>query len=305
MSLDKYRRPRMIILHPNSSARDAACAMADNHIGSVLVTDDHELVGVVTDRDIVIDVVAEDIDGSTTTLRDIMSDELCCVDIHDKVHDVVNVMRQHACRRVPIMADGRCVGIVTLDDLILEDAITLKEARSIIKAQLEVAARFKPEGVTHPQNPAQPVDDRRSKARRRQEARAENTYNRLLSTVEKKTGLGSRDNAEQALRIVMSNVCRRLQPTEAEHLIAQLPTKLAVTLDRPYEGADRSVTTYTIQSELQQALHLIPDEASDILYAVCEVIADSVSLGEIESVQAELPAAMKDMFPTMVFRRAS
>lgn len=305
MSLDKYRRPRMVILHSKSSARDAACAMADNHIGSVLVMDDHEIVGIVTDRDIALDVVAAELDGPTTTLRDIMSDELGCVDIDDNVSDVLNTMRKHGCRRVPVLADGRPAGIVTLDDLILEDAITMTDARSIITAQLEVAARFKAEGATHPQNPARPVDDRRTRAKRRRAARAENTYNRLLGAVEGKTGLESREHAEQALRIVLSNVCRRLVPTEAEHLVAQLPSKLALTLDRPYDGPDRSVTTDSIQSDLRQALHLIPDKAEDIMYSICDVIADSVSLGEIESVRAELPAAMKDLFPATVFRRAS
>jgi len=305
MSLDKYRRPRMIILHPNSNARDAACAMADNHIGSVLVTDEQQVVGIVTDRDIALDVVAAELDAPLTTVRDIMSDEIGCVNVDDHVHDVLNTMRQHACRRVPILEDGRPVGIVTLDDLILEDAITLDEARSVITAQLEVAARFKAEGTTHPQNPARPGDDRRSRARRRREARADNTYNRLLVTVERKTGLESRDHAEQALRIVLSNVCRRLVPTEAEHLVAQLPSKLALTLDRPYQGPDRSVTTEAIQSDLRHALHLIPDEAADVLYAVCDVIADSVSAGEIESVRAELPTTMKDLFPSTTFRRAS
>lgn len=305
MSLDKYRRPRLIILHPQSSAREAARAMADNHIGAVLVTDDHELVGIVTDRDIALDVVAAELDAPRTTVRDVMSDEIACVDINDNVSDVLDLMRSYACRRVPVVDAGRPVGIITLDDLLLEDAITMDEARSVIAAQLEVAARFKAQGETHPSTPARPPQQaRRSRAEQRRAARAENTYGRLLSAVERHTGLQTRDEAERALRIVLSNVCRRLTPSNAEHLVAQLPSKLALTLDRPYEGPDRTITTDTIQADLRQALHLIPDEASDILYSVCDVIADSVSLGEIESVRAELPNAMKDMFPAMAFRRA-
>jgi len=304
MSLEKYRRPRLIILHPRSSAREAARSMADNHIGSVLVIDDHELVGIVTDRDIALDVVAAELDPHTTTVRDVMSDEIACVDIEDELGDVLDTMRRHGCRRVPVMELGRPVGIITLDDLILEDAIRLDDARSIIAAQLEVAARFKAEGETSPSAPARAPEDRRSRASRRRAARAENTYGRLLRAVERQTGLDSRDRAEQALRLVLSNVCRRLTPNEAEHLVAQLPSKLELTLERPYEGPDRSITTDTIQYDLRQTLHLIPDEAADILYSVCDVIADSVSAGEIESVRAELPATMKDLFPSMPFRRA-
>jgi CBS domain-containing protein/uncharacterized protein (DUF2267 family) len=304
MSLENYRRPRLVILHPRSSAREAARAMADHHIGSVLVTEHHKLVGIVTDRDIALDIVAAELDPHTTTLRDVMSDDIVCVDIDDDVKDVVNTMRQRGCRRVPVLSEGRPVGIITLDDLILDGAISREDARSVIAAQLEVAARFKAAGETHPMVSPRGDTDLRSRARRRREARAENTYNRLLGTVERQTGFDSRDQAEQALRLVLSNVCRRLTPGEAQHLVAQLPSKLAITLDRPYEGPDKSITTESIMDELRHKLHLIPDHAADILYAVCDVIADSVSAGEIESVRAELPSAMKDLFPTMPFRRA-
>jgi len=304
MSLESYRRPRLVILHPRASTREAARAMADNHIGAVLVTENHKLIGIVTDRDVALDVVAGELDPHTTTLRDVMSDEVASVDIDDNIKDVLDIMRKHACRRVPVLSDERVVGLVTLDDLLIDGAVSLDEVRSVVCAQLEVAARFKAEGQTHPMVPARPDIDTRSRATRRREARAENTYNRLLAAVERQTALDSRDKSEQALRIVLSNVCRRLTPGEAQHLVAQLPSKLAITLDRPYEGPDKSITTETIQSDLRHSLHLIPDHAADILYAVCDVIADSVSAGEIESVRAELPTAMKDMFPTMPLRRA-
>ncbi|HRI67253.1 MAG TPA: CBS domain-containing protein [Polyangium sp.] len=305
MSLENYRRPRLVVLQPHASAREAACAMADNHIGAVLVADDHALVGIVTDRDIALDVVAAQLDPATTSIRDVMSDELAGVDINDDVREVLETMRRHACRRVPVLDAGRVVGIVTLDDLLLEKAVSVDEARAIILAQLEVAARFKAEGQTHPSTPARPPEDRRSRARKRHDARAENTHRRLLGAVERRAGLESPEAAEHALKIVLSNVCRRLMPNEAEHLVAQLPSKLGLMLDCPYEGPDRTITADTIQVDLRQTLHLTSDEAADVLYAVCDVIAESVSVGEIESVRAELPNAMKDLFPAMAFRRAS
>ncbi len=304
MSLDRYRRPRLIVLHTRSSAHEAARAMADNHIGAVLVAENQQLVGIVTDRDLALDVVAAGLDPQATTLRDVMSDELACVDIDDTVSTVLNVMLRNGCRRVPVVSNGKPIGIITLDDLILERAIGLDDAHSIITAQLEVASRFKPEGQTHPTLPAQPVVNTRARAQHRRAARAENTYGRLLNAVERQTGLDTRERAEQALRLVLSNICRRLTPDEAKHLVAQLPSKLAISLDRPYEGPNKSITTDTIQGELRQTLHLVPDSAADLLYAICDVIADSVSAGEIESVRAELPSAMKDLFPAMPFRRA-
>ena len=56
MSLERYRRARMVVLSPNSSVHAAARAMADNHIGSVLVAERRQLLGIVADRDLALDV---------------------------------------------------------------------------------------------------------------------------------------------------------------------------------------------------------------------------------------------------------
>jgi len=305
MSLDKYRRPRLIVLQSRASAHEAARAMADNHIGSVLVSDNDQLVGIVTDRDIALDVVAAELDPRATRIHDVMSDEIACVDIDDNVSDALEIMRENACRRVPVVSGGRPVGIFTFDVLFFGDAITLDDAGEVIAAQLEAAARFKAQGERHPVASARPPSERSSRARHRRAARAENTYGRMLAIVQQRTGLDSRDRAEQALRVVLSDLCRRLTPNEAHDLLAQLPSKLPPTLDRPFEGPDKSITTETMQADLRHALHVIPEEAGDILLTLCEVIAVSVSAGEIADVRAELPSAMESLFPRMPLREAS
>ncbi|MDI1451196.1 CBS domain-containing protein [Polyangium sp. 6x1] len=302
MSLDRYRRPRLIVLHPRSTSYEAARAMADNHVGAVLVVEDQRLVGIATDRDLALDVAAAGLDPRTTFLRDVMSDEVTPVDIDDTIEDVVRVMREHACRRVPVLEAGRPVGIVTLDDLLVERAVDLETVRSIITAQLEVAARFKPAGMTSPAGVTPGRGGER--ARQRRAARAENTYGRLLHACMRQTGLATREQAERALLIVLGNLCSRLTEDEAQHLLAQLPSKLVPQLDSTLGGSNKDITPDTIEAELRRALQLSPEAATDVLYATCEVIADSVSAGEIEDVRSELPAAMKDLFPPMPYRRA-
>ncbi len=76
MSLDRYRRPRLIVLGPNATAYEAARAMAEHQIGAVLVLDGEDLVGIVTDRDLALDVVGTNQRASATTLHDVMSDEV-------------------------------------------------------------------------------------------------------------------------------------------------------------------------------------------------------------------------------------
>jgi CBS domain-containing protein/uncharacterized protein (DUF2267 family) len=306
MSLEHYRRPRMIVLGLRSTAYEAARAMADNHVGAILVHENQRIAGVVTDRDVALEIVAGDLDGRSTTLRDIMSDEVAMLDIRASIEDAVRTMREHACRRVPVTENERPVGLVTLDDLLADEAIDAATAASIVKAQLEAAARFKPEGSLHPVEPARPemASPARARSLTRRKARADSAYGRLLHAVERHSGLQQRDRAELALELVLSALCRRVTPGEARHLIAQLPSKLHPALEKSLDGPDKRITTETIEADLSRELRLDRDAAELVLTSICEAVADSVSAGEIEEFRGQLPLGMKDLFPPSPFRRA-
>jgi CBS domain-containing protein len=137
ISLDPYRRPRLVVLHPACSAFEAARAMADHDVGTVLVGDRHELVGLVTDRDLAIELVTAKVDPRQVLLKDIMSGPVWTIDVRASIDEAVRAMCEHGCRRLPIMEDGIAVGIVTLDDLLLDGAIDRAASRAILIAQME------------------------------------------------------------------------------------------------------------------------------------------------------------------------
>lgn len=305
MSLEEYRRPRMIVLSPRSTAYDAVRAMMDNHVGAVLVHDGQRLAGIVTDRDIALEVVAGDLDARSTMLRDIMSDEIATLELDASIDDAVRTMRDHACRRVPVTEQGRPVGLVTLDDLLADGVIDVEAAGSVVKAQLEVAARFKPEGALHPEGTARPERSHgRVRALTRRKARADSAHGRLIHAVERHSGLQQRDRAELALQIVLGCLCRRVTPQEARHLVAQLPSKLHPSLEPFLDGPDKRITTATIEADVARELRMDREAASFVLQAICEAVADSVSAGEIEGFRGQLPLDMKDLFPPTPLRRA-
>lgn len=304
MSLEKYRRPRMIVLNPRSTAYEAVRAMVDNHVGAILVHDSKELVGVVTDRDIAIEVVAGDLDARSTPLHDIMSDDVAALEVNASVEDAVRTMCERACRRVPITENGRPVGLVTLDDLLADGVIDAQAAGAVVRAQLEVAARFKPEGSLHPGTPARQDLSRSARSITRRKARADNAYGRLLRAVERHSGLQQRDRAELALQIVLGYLCRRVTPQEARHLIAQLPTRLHPSLEPFLDGPDKRITTDTIEEAVARELQMDREAAGFVLQSICEAVADSVSAGEIEEFRGQLPLSMKDLFPPTPLRRA-
>jgi len=106
-----------LVLSPDSTIADAAEYMRDGGIGDVLVVDGDQLVGMVTDRDIVVRAVAEHCDPDTTSLSSICSDELLTVQPDDAVDTAERIMRDRAVRRMPVVEAGRPVGIISLSDL--------------------------------------------------------------------------------------------------------------------------------------------------------------------------------------------
>ncbi len=108
-------------LPESTTVREAAETMRANDIGDVVIVDDDgKLSGILTDRDIVVRVVAEARDPRTTRIGDIASRELTAVSPDDPVERAVQLMREHAIRRLPAVERNKVVGIVSIGDLALD-----------------------------------------------------------------------------------------------------------------------------------------------------------------------------------------
>ena len=104
----------------DASAADAAAQMRDSDTGAILVVDGKELRGIVTDRDIVVRAVAEGRDPSATKVADISSSDVQALEPDQPVTEAIEIMRERAVRRVPVVDGGKPVGIVSIGDLALE-----------------------------------------------------------------------------------------------------------------------------------------------------------------------------------------
>jgi CBS domain-containing protein len=109
-----------VTMQATASTLEAARAMRDSDIGAVVVLDNGKVCGIVTDRDIVVRAVAQACDLATTKLRDICSHELTTLEPTDTVEHAVQVMRAKAIRRLPVVQNGKPVGIISLGDLAVE-----------------------------------------------------------------------------------------------------------------------------------------------------------------------------------------
>jgi CBS domain-containing protein len=102
---------------PGAPVTEAAARMRDFDIGDVLVIENDRLEGILTDRDIAIRVVAEGLDPSKTPVGDVCSSEVATVSVGTPVEEAVEVIRQHALRRLPVVDDeGRVAGVATIGD---------------------------------------------------------------------------------------------------------------------------------------------------------------------------------------------
>ena len=105
---------------PDTTLADAAKRMRDGDIGDVLVAETQgALMGIVTDRDIAIRAIAADQNPNTTTLRSIMSRDITSVSPTDTIEEAKARMRAANVRRLPVLENGRLIGIVSLGDLSL------------------------------------------------------------------------------------------------------------------------------------------------------------------------------------------
>ena len=297
MTLEQFRRTKMVMLNRQSMAYQAARAMADNHIGSVLVSEPQGLAGIITDRDLALAVLGGDLDPKTTPLGEVMSEDVVTCDVGGELDEVARLMRENCVRRIPITEDGRAIGLVTFDDLVVDGSVAPDVLRSIVTAQLEVEAPHKPAGLLHPDGAGRPERRAAGRARAlmRAQARAEATYNKLVMAVANAAKI-DRARAERALLVGICMLCRRLSPHEAHHLIAQLPSMLQPRLGQCVDGPDRAVSTEAIEHELGSTLGLDAKGAHEVLLAICNAIADTVAPGQINEVRGQLPEDMKHLF---------
>lgn len=120
MNVNEVMTEKPLALQAGTTLVEAARAMRDHDVGTTVVLEDDEVRGIVTDRDMVVRALAEGRDPSQTVLGQIASRELVTLSPDDTVDQAVQLMREHAVRRLPVVRNGRPVGIVSLGDLAVE-----------------------------------------------------------------------------------------------------------------------------------------------------------------------------------------
>ena len=123
MTISAICSREVITVHRDATVLHAAMLMRQYHVGDVIVIEDREgravPVGILTDRDIVIELVATDLDCRVITVGDIMLVHLAVVKEDEGIFDAIQLMSSKGIRRLPVVdKNGSLLGIVTLDDVL-------------------------------------------------------------------------------------------------------------------------------------------------------------------------------------------
>ena len=120
-TIEEVMTPDPVTISSGSSIVEAARLMREADTGAMVVVDeDEEVQGILTDRDIAIRAVAEDRDPSQTRVGEIASGDLTALEPGASMRDAVRLMREKSIRRLPVVQSGRPVGIVSIGDLAVE-----------------------------------------------------------------------------------------------------------------------------------------------------------------------------------------
>jgi CBS domain-containing protein len=110
----------LVTVEPQASVASVARLMRDEDVGTVLVTEDGRLKCLVSDRDLVVRAFAEGVDPDRTTVIEAASADLVTIGPDESVDHAVELMREHAVRRLPVVEGDEAVGIIALGDLAIE-----------------------------------------------------------------------------------------------------------------------------------------------------------------------------------------
>ena len=143
-----YCTTQVVTATRDTTVGEAARLMRQHHVGTIIVCDQANgerriPVGIVTDRDIVVELVAADLGAGTIAVGEIMGPRLVTVGESEDILTALGTMRQEGVRRLPVVSgDGSLVGVVSSDDLMRALPAELSDTSMIVaRAQFREAAR--------------------------------------------------------------------------------------------------------------------------------------------------------------------
>lgn len=123
-------------IRPSACVYEALQIMADHGVGALLVMEDRELVGLLSERDYARKIILQGRSSKDTEVREVMTAPVISVTLQDTVDYCMRVMTEHRIRHLPAMVDGRVVGVVSIGDLVRHTISVQEQTIEHLKAYI-------------------------------------------------------------------------------------------------------------------------------------------------------------------------
>jgi CBS domain-containing protein len=120
---------RVVTIDGHHSVLDAAMLMADEFVGSAVITESSKIVGIFTERDLMMRVVGKKRDPAMVSIKDVMTRDVVTVSPKDTAVTCLNLMKTHRCRHLLVFDGDEFIGIVSLRDMV---ALMMEEKEQLI-----------------------------------------------------------------------------------------------------------------------------------------------------------------------------
>ncbi len=135
MLVKDIMKREVIVVSPDVSVREASKIMSKYDIGSLIVVEDDNPVGILTERDI-LNLVAKDENLDETKVGKVMSRDIITIEADKKIDDAVDLMLKHKIKRLPVKEGNKIVGIVTTSDIIVAEPKLIEAIASLISLKI-------------------------------------------------------------------------------------------------------------------------------------------------------------------------
>ena len=149
MNVDLVFNPNVATVAARTEVVDAAKLMRDQHVGDLIVTEPRGgqtvPIGILTDRDIIVGVIAKGVAADSVTVGDVMTRKVLTVREDASLEFALREMRRHGVRRAPVVrANGGLVGVIAFDDMIQHLAVQLSRLADLIRLEQDAETTARP-----------------------------------------------------------------------------------------------------------------------------------------------------------------
>ena len=149
MNVDLVFNPNVATVAARAEVVDAAKLMRDQHVGDLIVTEPRGgqtvPIGILTDRDIIVGVIAKGVAPDSVTVGDVMTRKVLTVREDASLEFALREMRRHGVRRAPVVrANGGLVGVIAFDDIIQHLAVQLGRLADLIRLEQDAETKARP-----------------------------------------------------------------------------------------------------------------------------------------------------------------